>query len=171
MKNNQSNKGFTLIELLVVVLIIGILSAVALPQYQKAVEKARSVEALTLLKSLGQAIQVYKLGHRGNNPTSFSDLDIEIPSTGESISSPSAIVYGTVLDSLVINNNWGAIMMAEHTFLIRLDGSYARKSGFAVKNGVIGCCRSDTSADLCKLFPHESTIMITTGAMFCYALK
>lgn len=54
-------KGFTLIELLVVVLIIGILSSVALPQYTKAVEKSRQAEAWTTLKSINDAIKIYQM--------------------------------------------------------------------------------------------------------------
>ncbi len=78
MKNTK--RGFTLIELLVVVLIIGILAAVAVPQYQKAVEKSRAVQAITLLKTLNQAYQSYYLAN-GVAPTQFSELAVNSPWT------------------------------------------------------------------------------------------
>ena len=74
----MNKKAFTLLELLVVVLIIGILAAIALPQYQLAVGISRFSTLKTITKSVQDAVQRYYLLH-GTYSKALTNIDIEIP--------------------------------------------------------------------------------------------
>ena len=76
----RKTAGFTLIELLVVVLIIGILSAVALPRYQTAVKKARMSEVFVILKKIQREADVLALANGVSEVHKFSMEELsEIP--------------------------------------------------------------------------------------------
>lgn len=79
---DERRGGFTLIELLVVVLIIGILAAVALPQYRVAVERARVGKALPVLRSILDARERSFLAN-GTYSTDLEELDIAMSYTSK----------------------------------------------------------------------------------------
>ena len=84
--SESSKKGFTLIELLVVVLIIGILSSVAVPQYQVAVDKSRFMTYLQAAHSIRRAEEVYYWANGSYTPD-LGALDIDHRTGGTSVTS------------------------------------------------------------------------------------
>jgi prepilin-type N-terminal cleavage/methylation domain-containing protein len=101
MKRNikRAAAGFTLIELLVVVLIIGILAAIAVPQYFKVVEKGRFSEATSCFSTLKGAQERYYL--KWNTYASLTSLlDVTCPA-GKAFAAPTVVGGATYTVSIV----------------------------------------------------------------------
>lgn len=129
-------KGFTLIELLVVVLIIGILSAVALPQYQLAVDKSRLMPYLQTAHSIRRAEEVYYLAN-GSYTSDLGSLDIDHRTGCTSVNS--------------LNNEW----QCPNGFFIDLVSGAGQSYG-AVR--VALCPENNTGSSACY---HNAEVSVT----------
>ena len=156
MKNNT--KGFTLIELLVVVLIIGILAAIALPQYFKAVEKARGAEALSLLGAIAGAQQRYYLT-KDSYTKAFSDLDLDFtdktgsPATGQTFQTTNFTIK---LSDAQDGDNAGVIAT-------RSAGRYHYRLTKSYNTGKVSCVKEDGSAPETAICPSLGQFSTTTA--------
>ena len=98
--NKKFTKGFTLIELLVVVLIIGVLAAIALPQYKKAVLRSKFAAIKDITRVIYEAEQRYYLANN-QYTTNWNDLDITVDTNNCTINAP----YNYILCSLKDKQN------------------------------------------------------------------
>ena len=137
--------GFTLIEMLVVVLIIGILAAVAVPQYRLSVEKARAAEALSMVKTLWQAQQVYYWAN-GSYHDNINELDVSIAG------------HDAMLDNVPRKEtqyfSYGVKKTYDYVAANRLPVD--RVYGFAVRaEGLVCVSYSDLGKKICQNFAQQ----------------
>ena len=133
--------GFTLIELLVVVLIIGILAAITLPQYQLAVGKAKFSTIKDITKSIQESAQRYYMIHN-TYEGARENLDIEVPSNVNYIIWTDSAQHFVAGIMIISNTSMGF-------YVDRETGKPARCLVFSInKNDIPNrICQQDTNSD------------------------
>ena len=122
-----SKEGFTLIELLVVVLIIGILAAVAVPQYQKAVEKSRLAEALMNIETVMKNVDLYILERGEDENEGWTNPNNWTTDLSGGTWSEDQLFYNT-------KNFWYYIELGDMISAYRCDGTCSGEYGADIDN-------------------------------------
>lgn len=139
----NAQKGFTLIELMIVVAIIGILAAIAIPQYQNYVAKSQVSRAVAELGAMKTAYETCL--NEGKTAIGACDLGW----TGSSIlslSAPATSTAGTAVTSAITNT-------AALTSTGTIAGAFAGSAAAALKNSTaktVTWTRSDLGTWTCS---------------------
>ena len=168
----ENEKRFYVIELLVVVLIIGILAAVALPQYTKAVEKSRATEAITLLGNLLNAEQIYKMS-TGAYTSDMTLLDLQMPGiTGTSAVSSTNTKNFLLAITTANTTNFAAsaTRMTSAGTVATGDLAYVLNVSIDQNGNISRTCTGTTAAATCKSITNGETCSDTgNNSTWCYS--
>jgi len=148
-------KGFTLIELLVVVLIIGILSSVALPQYTKAVEKSRQSEAWQTMKSINDAVKIAQMEKGVTDLTGITWDDLSMTFIHGSGANAGASVTGA--NTVTLNGK-------NFQYTLKKDGVVATRQGGSLGTYRLGLTHSGDRGCLDGTSGTASTVCAKVGA-------
>ena len=162
----KNNKGFTLIELLVVVLIIGILAAIALPQYFRAVERSRAAEANSVLGAVNHAQAVYRMANPTEYASQFDQLDTEFVGSDGNVAGSTSVLTTklfqyTITGGATNTANIKAVRQDGIGYVLGIrfvDGAKCCTNGNSTnKNGANICASMGmTSSDGCTFSPTLS---------------
>lgn len=152
LKKLKRNEGFTLVELLVVVIVIGILSAIALPNLMAQTGKARETEAKNNLSILGRAQQAYFF-QRGTFADSLAKLEVTFQTNYYNFSEPSLVSANVVKHQATSNSpnpavtntrnyGLGVYYNTDSTFNVTLCQSSIPGGGAEAPNMSTGSCTS-----------------------------
>lgn len=143
----KAQAGFTLIELMIVVAIIGILAAVAIPQYQDYVTRAKLVKVNTAVDSIKLAQAEYMQNNSGDPSTTLTSLGIVTPTTTTEVS------------AIAINSTTGAIEATMANIGSPYDGgtiSFAPNASETALSWTVTCgytASAKSTAIMAKVFP------------------
>ena len=168
----KSKQAFTLIELLVVVLIIGILAAVALPQYKLAVDKARLMKLVSMTKSVVSAQESYYLANN-EYTTDWDNLAVTFSGTRNGNKITSADGWELTLSVRVAGTGAANGVVASDTKLpdIQIYGFYDHNKDDSEWNSVITCYAHWANAwanKLCKNATHKKERDGAGGSSYVY---
>lgn len=97
----MKRSGFTVVELLIVVIILGVISVIALPQFTNAQDKARQSQTVSHMKTIASTLLLYNLD-QGTYPTNIGidELAVILEGSNEEV---------TYIASLPRKDGWGQL--------------------------------------------------------------